>query len=467
VAKYSNGITNGNHQALKMTLDSAGNIYVLGVSANANMNSGYVVVKYAPSGSQIWAARYDSTNYPAAVPTGFALDSSNAVAVTGSAVTVKYDVKGNQLWTAPYNASAIAVDPGQNVCITGISSNFLTMKLSPAGSNIWTETWTYDGLQNSSQAIAVDSSSNVYVAGLETESIPRTPYQCIGLLTYDSIGSQLWVNNINQGAPYDNPSVVGLVVDSTENVYIEFNYPLGGLAPGFEMSKVDSDGTTAWYDYNLTGSLGSQAHGMALGNQGNLLLTGGYAYAYPFKFTYGTYKLDTNGNCLWTNFYPTSPSANSTATAITVDQADSAYVTGYSTNAATGNDIITIKYDSSGNQGWLQRYDGPGHGNDAGNAIAVDNSGNVYVAGYETETNGFTSMILIKYSPVSVKRQANGDFILQASGSPGESFDVQASTNLQTWEDLGDIVADTNGLVQFDDTNAPLFPYRFYYTIPQ
>ena len=76
-------------------------------------------------------------------------------------------------------------------------------------------------------------------------------------------------------------------------------------------------------------------------------------------------------------------------------------------------------------------------------------------------------MILIKYSPVSGQKQSNGDFILHAYGSPGESFDLQASTNLQTWQDLGNVVADTNGIVSFDDTNAPLFPNRFYYTVPQ
>jgi hypothetical protein len=97
----------------------------------------------------------------------------------------------------------------------------------------------------------------------------------------------------------------------------------------------------------------------------------------------------------------------------------------------------------------------------------VDNSGNVYVAGYETETNGFTSMILIKYSPVTLQQQSSGNVVLQTYGSPGENFDVQMSTNLQTWQDLGPITADTNGLLQFIDTNAPLFPARFYYTIPK
>ncbi len=35
------------------------------------------------------------------------------------------------------------------------------------------------------------------------------------------------------------------------------------------------------------------------------------------------------------------------------------------------------------------------------------------------------------------KRQSNGNFILQTYGSPGENFDLRASTDLETWEDLG------------------------------
>jgi hypothetical protein len=72
-----------------------------------------------------------------------------------------------------------------------------------------------------------------------------------------------------------------------------------------------------------------------------------------------------------------------------------------------------------------------------------------------------------RYSTVGLQRQSNGNVILHAYGSPGASFDFQASTNLQTWQDLGNLIADTNGLVQFDDTNAPSFNYRFYYTVPQ
>ena len=61
----------------------------------------------------------------------------------------------------------------------------------------------------------------------------------------------------------------------------------------------------------------------------------------------------------------------------------------------------------------------------------------------------------------------DGTVILQAQGTPGESFDVEASADLLHWLDLGSVLADTNGLMQFDDTNAPACPARFYSTIPQ
>jgi hypothetical protein len=102
-----------------------------------------------------------------------------------------------------------------------------------------------------------------------------------------------------------------------------------------------------------------------------------------------------------------------------------------------------------------------------GNAVAVDASGNVYVAGYENVPGGGSEMVLIKYAPLTLQRRADGSVILEAETTPGASLDFQASDDLQTWLDLGSAVADTNGVAQFDDTNAANFGARFYYTTPQ
>jgi hypothetical protein len=155
-------------------------------------------------------------------------------------------------------------------------------------------------------------------------------------------------------------------------------------------------------------------------------------------------------------------------TAIAVDKANSVYVTGFSSGTNSAYDIVTMKYDNNGNMLWLAQYSGPGGGDAEGNAIAVDAAGNVYVAGYETLAGGGTEMVTIKYAPGPfLTMQPNGSLLLQAVGAGGEPFAFQASTDLQTWQDLGAKTADTNGAVQFLDTNAPLYPHRFYRITPQ
>ena len=77
-----------------------------------------------------------------------------------------------------------------------------------------------------------------------------------------------------------------------------------------------------------------------------------------------------------------SVSGDDEANDIAVDLSGNSYVTGFSLGSPTGPDFYTISYDGDGNVGLSARYDGPAHDGDFANAIAVDNDGNVYVTGY-------------------------------------------------------------------------------------
>ena len=66
----------------------------------------------------------------------------------------------------------------------------------------------------------------------------------------------------------------------------------------------------------------------------------------------------------------------------------------------------------------------------------------------------------------SITRLANAQIQLQATGGlSGFSYAIQATTNLAPaiqWSNLGTALADSGGHVSFTDTNAGLFPRRFY-----
>jgi hypothetical protein len=411
-----------------------------------------------------------------AIPAALALDSSNDVLVTGSALTVKYDRSGNALWTAPYGGTTLAVDSDANVYVGGFSQDFGVVKLSPQGSNLWLQTYVETYGPTVSQSVLVDTGNNVYVSGLDTFMNVQGgtgpgygQFVQVTTIKYDPNGVELWRLS-KQIGKVSYVQVTGAALDGVNNLYVAVSSVPSG--PVYRVIKYSTTGSISWTASNPDESCESDMpHSLEVDRSGEVFVTGQSCYFAPNNayatFVYGTYKAATNGSWLWGATYPSAPAQPSVATSIAVDSANKCYVTGFSPGENASSNIVTIKYDSNGNQIWLQRYGGVNNGGAVGNAIAVDNNGNVYVAGYETTAAGGTEMVLIKYAPVAIQRRADGTVLLQAQGSPGESFDVQASTNLQTWQDLGSVTADTNGLAQFDDTNAPIFDSRFYLTVPQ
>jgi uncharacterized delta-60 repeat protein len=174
-----------------IAVDRAGNAYVSGYSYSqrAGLDGDYLTIKYAPTGQQLWLARYngpvDGTDYPQAT----AVDATGNVYVTGYSAgagtgsdyaTVKYSPNGQQLWAARYNgtgnagdaATKMAVDAAGNAYVTGSSTgmgsgaDYLTVKYSPTGQEQWTT--RYNGTSNGSdnaEGIALDAAGNVLVTG--------------------------------------------------------------------------------------------------------------------------------------------------------------------------------------------------------------------------------------------------------------------------------------------------------------
>ncbi len=170
---------------------------------------------------------------------------------------------------------------------------------------------------------------------------------------------------------------------------------------------------------------------MKLDASRNIYLTGGVQDSGTI-ISYATIKYDPDGNQLWVARYrgPNPGGAYDFGISLALDSNADVYVTGYSFGDGTTNvDIATIRYDSSGNQLWLRRYNGPANGLDEGRDIFLDSVGNVYVAGVSTGTNATYDYLLLKYD-------SNGNFLwekryeLSVDFFGSEIFSIDRNGNL-------------------------------------
>jgi uncharacterized delta-60 repeat protein len=148
--------------------------------------------------------------------------------------------------------------------------------------------------------------------------------------------------------------------------------------------------------YNGTANGFDFARAVALADSGNIYVTGISQGSGTFD-DYATIKHGPDGQVLWTQRYNGPAGEFDNALALAVGDDGSVYVTGFSTGVGTFNDFATVKYSSAGMQQWVARYDGPVSDFDNAVAIAIDDSGHVYVTGSSPGANFATEFATIKY----------------------------------------------------------------------
>jgi uncharacterized delta-60 repeat protein len=181
-------------------------------------------------------------------------------------------------------------------------------------------------------------------------------------------------------------------------------------APAFS-EEVD----TAWVRrYKGPADLGDLGNALAVDASGNAYLTGYYRITDALQ-GYLTIKYLPNGDTAWVRI--SNPEEEGSASAIAVDNSGKVYVTGLGFSIATHVDYVTIKYLSNGDAAWVKTY---GYvDRDYANDLAVDSSGNVYVTGYsETWWTGEA------YDYATIKYLPNGDTAwVRRYNGPGNAAD--------------------------------------------
>jgi hypothetical protein len=119
--------------------------------------------------------------------------------------------------------------------------------------------------------------------------------------------------------------------------------------------------------------------------------------------SYGTDVLTTKylpqGSGAWAQWARGQDDADDAGRAVGVSQTGDVYVAGaYTFDADNGTDFCLLKYDASGNLEFSVGYDGPFHGADEALALVLDDSGNAYVTGTSADSVGRSSIVTVKFS---------------------------------------------------------------------
>jgi len=420
-------------------VDEQGNVYVTGKSESAENGFDYLTVKYNYLGEEVWRARYDGPLHNADIANGIAVDGQGNVYVTGLSMgnsgvslqwgqhdfcTIKYNPAGEEQWVRRYNGSsmwsdagiAIAVDGAGSVYVVGESWQFdslssthsldyVTIKYSTNGVTEWVA--GYDGpagLEDSPTSIVTDNSGSVYVTGTSRDSLSMDG---IATVKYNADGIEQWVQR--RSTSNWNTQSVSVAIDPTLNVLVTAHD-----AAGLITMKYSPTGQELWTATYAPSGLKVHPCNILSDGSGNVYILaaiGDYGWWANLGDSLVTVKYNADGVLQWTASYSSLDNSLFKAGGVAIAGSGDLYVTGTSGRfdgyygPFRGDSIVTMKYNSDGIQQWVRRYSGSGNSSDAASAIAVDEGGNVFVAGSSGPDRN-SDFLAIKYKPSGIERWA-------------------------------------------------------------
>ncbi len=272
---------------------------------------------------------------------------------------------------------------------------------------------------------------------------------------------QIWTNQSgNQSGSFKNFTVQ----DNLGNTYAAGAFKNNATTHDGYISKLSAQGQTIWtYNFTGTGNGDDVVLSVKFDNYKNIYLTGTTYKSATNNYDLFLVKLDKDGNQLWSVTYNGTASSMDSGGDVVLDTLGNVFVVGASMNSGTLVDFVVLKYDSLGNQVWVNQYDylgfndaankvilsgdsilvsgvsqsaannwdfttismstidgnigneirsgGSGNGIDKLNAITYDNSGHIYITGAVLNANNNYDARTIKLNPnltISWSKDYNG-----------------------------------------------------------
>jgi len=289
-----------------------------------------------------------------------------------------------------FRKSKTVTDAQKNIYVVGETVNsttgfydWLVVKYDKDSNVVWTDQLSGAGDCYAAD-IYIDGSNNVYVTG----GVVQTTSDSLDICTrkYNSTGAVSWTR-FYAGNAQGNDIGTSIILDGTGSVFVGGTSKDAVKKQDFTLIKYNNSGAqqyVSFYDYNNNNEVVTKISLNTLQTQ--VICTGGGQSGTRWDLVTVSYNAATGSQGNVRRISGGTGTFHEVKD-LAVDNQGNIYLTGSYLHGAE-IDIKTVKLDDSLTVLWQDVYSGPElYGEDRGNALKVDNSGNVFVTGLYREAD--------------------------------------------------------------------------------
>lgn len=348
----------------------------------------------------------------------------------------KYTATGALDWSSQVNGAAdlddyiadIFIDASYNVYVVGAvvqnasdSLDICVRKYTSTGSVAWTQYHNGpDSRSDAGTSVYVDAGGNVFITG--TQGGDANMQDCI-TRKYNSSGVLQWSQVYDYTGLHDAGAFVQ-ISPGLSNVLI-VTAGSQGSALSWDVATILYNATTGalFGSSRISGGTGTfyEVSDAVLDPSGNLYIAGSYATLLG-DVDIKVIKVNSNYTLAWEETYagPVTGGEDK-GNAVRVDGSGNVYVTGHVTRNGQGKNLVLLKYNSGGTLQYAREYNGAQDGDDAGNAMTLNTAGHIFIAGH-TQENANTGKDYL-----TVSYDAAGNFRWRKTFDGAASLDDMAT----------------------------------------